>query len=207
MPLGKATKILLGSGAGLAAAGAGGAGGYFLGKRQGGEQMAGVMANKFMVANQAENKALARHYFRKGLSYNPAMSKESSMDKTATLEEIRNDAFNDELDKLAAIPGMGRIVQGLKSVGTSAKALYQHSRQAGSGLRNMYKGRKGPENMRKLYAASAKESAGKAMTEGGLALGIVGAGLAGAGAGVGSREPARFNGNGPRSAVIAARPV
>lgn len=101
MPV-KHPKFLAGVLAGLGGSAAGGAGGFVIGKRKGAEQMVNVMAQKFMAANQAENKQIAQHYFRKGLTHNPNLKKESSMNKVAVLEEIQNEAYNDELDKIAA---------------------------------------------------------------------------------------------------------
>jgi len=129
MPI-KHPKALTGILAGLGAGGAAGAGGFFLGKRQGAEQMGNVMAQKFMAANQAENKQLAQYYFRKGLMHNPTLKKESSMDKVAVLEQIQNESFNDELDKIAAKGGsVAKVVQAIK--GGAGKALGAIKGQAG----------------------------------------------------------------------------
>lgn len=115
-------------GSGVAAASALAGGGYFLGNKRGAKrgatQMANVMATEFTAANREENKQLARAYFRKGLSYNPSIQKESGMDKNAVLEQIRDEAFADELDKVAAkLPNMKKVIDIAKGVGSGVMRL------------------------------------------------------------------------------------
>lgn len=185
------------TGGALGTAGAG-AGGYFLGKRQGAEQTANVMATQFSRANQLENQQIAKHFFLKGLQHNPTFKKESSMDKIAVLEEVYNEAFVDELEKIAAIPGMGKIVSALKAgvggvksvsgkVGRayaeSAKDLAAETRKAikytGQAMKG--KGKRGFELSRGAYMKDALKSMGRGGKKGGLVLGTVGGVGVGAG--------------------------
>lgn len=192
LPAGLGKKLLIGGSATLGAGGAG-AGGYFLGKRQGAEQTANIMATQFSRANQLENQQIARQFFLRGLQHNPNFKKESGMDKQAVLREVYTESFNDELEKIALnVPGGASIAKAIGALGTSGKALLRHGKQTGKNLNQMLKGRKGPEAMRKLYSGSAKGSAGKMLREGGLALGVggtaVGAGGVGAGMAMGGKK-------------------
>lgn len=145
-------KILGLTAAGIGAAGAGGAGGYFLGKRTGAEQMGTVMAKRFTQANAIENQQIARHYFLKGLSQN--LKKGSSMNKQAVLDEIQNEAFNDELEKIAVTAqGVGgKLKAGISYLGQAMKSKANR----GFGLSRGAYLKDSAANIGSAYAESAK---------------------------------------------------
>ena len=172
--------LVAGLGAGALALGGGGAGGYFLGKRKGADNMAGVMATQFSAANQKENQQLAKYFYTKGLQ--ASFNKESSMDKQAVLQEVYQDSFNDELEKIAALPGYKTTVEALKKAYGASGAFIRNQGTAVKGAIKMTSAsqKAGPASMQKMYAGMAKQRAARAMPTI-VAAGLSTAGLAGAG--------------------------
>lgn len=156
-------KAVIGAGvAGLT--GVGGTAGYIIGKRKGAESAATEMASAFSEANQQENQQLARHYFQKGLQYKSNFKKGSSMDKQAALQEIYNESFNDEIEKMAG------KVPGIKSIKNVAKQLYTRTPKhnvgkAVAGAKKMYQSaasgvRSGASATQKAAQAGATTTSG-----------------------------------------------
>jgi len=153
----------------------GGYAGHKMGVRSGAKRTANEMASAFSEANakenqqlidsfkafnKRENQAIAKTYLKRGVALGAGMSKKSSlegeeMDKHAALEEIYNEAFNAELEKL-----------GYAGIVNAAKAGYQTLKRSfsnlGSGLKSMksqalLKGTKGgkKEKLRKVLSEGA----------------------------------------------------
>lgn len=127
-------KVLIGT-ASVGALGGATTIGYKWGERSGATQAANAMTNAFTAANQVENQQIAENYYEQGLE--DALNKTSSlnkgvhMDKQAVLEQVYNEAFNDELCKIAGIGDVAKAawkpVANLgKTIGGSFKNLGQH---------------------------------------------------------------------------------
>jgi len=115
---------------GTAVAGAGAAGGGVLGYKMGAKRTANQMTSAFIEANnrenqqiadafksfnRAENRAIANAYMRRGFQsgVQHATRTGTEMKKKAALEEIYNDAFNDEYEKLAvSMSSIGSAIKG-----------------------------------------------------------------------------------------------
>ena len=148
-------KALIGTGvAGLA--GVSGVAGYGIGKRRGAESAAGAMASAFSEANQQENQQLARYFFQKGLQHNPNFKKESSMDKQAALQEIYNESFNDEIEKIAVNSStvLKQFAAGMKDIGAVPASMRGH--YIASGLQTLGKI---PKNIAKKVSKSSSGTA------------------------------------------------
>lgn len=100
--------------------------GYHAGMKKGVIRTADAMTDAFSQANQIENQQIADDYYEMGLE--DALNKISTfkgdrMNKQATLETVYNEAFQDELSKIAAAFGtnMTTVAKGIKNLVASGE--------------------------------------------------------------------------------------
>jgi len=176
-------KIAITSGAiGMAGAGVGG---YQTGKRSGAQKMGRAMASEFTRLNEIENQHIARSSFLAGLSH----KKGKTMNKQAMLEEIYNESFNDELEKIAGVGSTINKVPGhvwniIKRIGgaykKSGKDLYAGAKESSTKMieamrkNPQHRWNKSPRLAAQALRGEAGKSAVKGLKGGALALGTAG---------------------------------
>lgn len=113
----------------------GSAAGYHVGKKRGTKRTAIVLSKEFGRFNQMENQQLAQRAYIAGLQDAGAMGKTSSLNKTDYLESIKIAAFNDEIEKSAAMSGAS-AAHALKRMVRNVADTYKESWRATANLKN-----------------------------------------------------------------------
>jgi len=167
--------------------------GYNVGQHRGARRTADAMTSAFGAANQIENEQIANTFYNRGLH--------DSTKTASDLEQVYNEAFNDEMNKIAvgwssmamgAIKGAGTAIKGLATrTAAGAKTEAGNLKNAwsgGSGIKeSLQSAWKGPKNNpfsnasrgQHMMAAGKKLwQAAPGLTTAGVATGALGTGLA-----------------------------
>jgi len=144
-------KALLASGVVAA-----GAAGFGKGRKTGSSETKTELVGKFKDYNQKENKMIARKYY--------------SMGKQAELEAIAEDAFMDELQKIASKGDL--FADTARQLSTNTKSYWRNTRRMGKGMGKAIQDGNGEDFARNIHRFGGKSALEAAP------LGIAGVSLA-----------------------------